>query len=150
MEVWMMTRFLVVAFAIALLVVPTACAPGAMGVADADPIVYLAEAPDVFVTVSDAIEAAPKPYASEGWRVSRFLGPEGFIRAEAASETYSTACVGDQQENVRSICFHTVIVNVKELDGGRVSVSIETSHSPEARGLAARIRLALASAFTIV
>jgi hypothetical protein len=149
MEVWPMTRSFVGAFACALLFLPTACAPGATGVADAGPIVYLAEAPDVFVTVSDAIEAAPKPYASEGWRVSRFLGPEGFIRADAASETFSTACVGDQPENVRSICFHTVIINVKALDGGRVSVTIETSQSPEARGLAARIRLALASAFTV-
>lgn len=145
----MMTRFIVGAFAIALLVLPTACAPGATGFADADPIVYLAAAADVFVTVSDAIEAAPKPYASEGWRVSRFLGPDGFIRAEAASETFSTACVGGRQESVRSICFHTVIVNVEALDGGRVSAAIETSHSPEARGLATRIRLALANAFPI-
>lgn len=145
----MMTRFIVGAFAIALLVLPTACAPGATGFADADPIVYLADAADVFVAVSDAIEGAPKPYASEGWRVSRFLGPDGFIRAEAASETVSTACVGGRQESVRSICFHTVIVNVEALDAGRVSVSIEVSHSAEARALAARIRLALASAFTI-
>ena len=145
----MMTRIIIGAFAIALLFLPTACAPGATGFADADPIVYLAEAPDVFATVSDTIEAAPKPYASEGWRVSRFLGPEGFIRAEAASETTKTACVGDRQECVRSICFHTVIVSVEALAGGRISVTIEASQSPEARGLAARIRLALASAFTI-
>ena len=138
----MMTRFIVGAFAIALLFLPTACAPGATGVADAGPIVYLAEAPDVFVTVSDAIETAPKPYASEGWRVSRFMGAEGFIRAEAASPS----ATADGAAGTR---LHTVIVNVNALDGGRVSVTIETSLSPEARGLAARIRLALANAFPI-
>jgi hypothetical protein len=149
MEVWMMTRFIVGAFAIVLLFLPTACAPGATGFADADPIVYLADAADVFVTVSDAIETAPKPYASEGWRVSRFLGPGGFVRAEAASQAVSTARSGGSPENLNHVRFHTVIVNVEALDGGRVSVTIETSSSVEARGLAARIRLALASRFTI-
>ena len=145
----MMTRFIVGAFVIALFVLPAACAPGATGFADAHPIVYQAGAADVFVTVSDAIETAPKPYASEGWRVSRFFGPSGFIRAEAASESLSTECVGGIHESVRSICFHTVVVNVEELDRERTSVSIEVSHSTEARALAARIRLALASAFPI-
>lgn len=144
----MMTRFIVGAFAIASLFLPMACAPGATGFTDAGPIVYLADAPAVFVTVSDAIEAAPKPYASEGWRVSRFFGPEGFIRAEAASETTS-AGAGGQPGSATGSRLHTVVVNVRTLDGGRVSVTIETSSSTEARGLAARIRLALANAFTI-
>ena len=137
----MMTRFIVGAFAIALLILPLACAPGATGFSDASPIVYLADAPAVFVTVCDAIENAPKPYASEGWRVSRFLGPEGFIRAEAASPAGTASGAGTR--------LHTVVVNVKTLADSRVSVTIETSSSTDARGLAGRIRLALASAFTI-
>jgi hypothetical protein len=149
MEVWMMTRFIVGAFAIALFGLTTACAPGATGFSDAGPIVYLADAADVFVTVSDAIEDAPKPYASEGWRVSRFFGPEGFIRAEAASETVSTECDAGTLERVRNVCFHTLVVNVRALEGGRVEVTLEGSPSPEARGLAARIRLALAATFAI-
>lgn len=145
----MMTRFIVGAFAWGLALLLVACAPGATGFADAGPIVYLADASEVFVTVNDAIVDAPKPYASEGWSVSRFLGPGGFVRAEAASQTASTARVGGSPETVNDVRFHTVIVNVEALDGGRVSVTIETSSSVEAHRLAARVRLALASAFTI-
>ena len=144
-----MTRIIVGVFMCAVFVLPTACAPGATGFGAAGPVVYVADAAAVFVVVREAIENAPAPYGSDGWHVGAFVGQEGFVRAEAASVTEFTVDAGGQTLTGVNIRGHTVTVDVTTLEGGRVSVTIETSTSDEARGLAARIRLALARAFTI-